>query len=191
MTRTWVLAALSLVVALVALGGAHGSEDFGGLVPCALCLLERWPWRFALVFAFAALVPFRRGVSLRPILWGVVLCMAASVALAGVHVGVEHGWWPSPLPECAAPNLGSGSIAERFARMPSRPAKPCDDPTYLLPGIPVSMAALNGLASLAFGLFLAMSLRYTPVGAAHEPSRRIAPTRRPHRQGPPRAHDPR
>ena len=168
MSRTWILAALSLVVALVALGAAHGSEDFGGLVPCALCLLERWPWRVAMVFAVAALVPLRRGVGLRPILWGVVACMAASVALAAVHVGVEHGWWPSPLPECAAPNFGGGSIAERLARMPSHPAKPCDDPTYLLPGVPVSMAALNGLASLALGLFLAMSLRRSPIGADHE-----------------------
>ena len=187
MTRTWVLAAVSFTVALAALATAHGSEDFGGLVPCALCLLERWPWRFMLVFALAALVPFRRGVDLRVMLWGVVLCAAASAALAGLHVGVEHGWWPSPLPECAAPNLGTGSIAERFARMPSRPAKPCDDPTYLVPSVPLSFAALNGLASLAFGTFLAMCLRQMPKGADHEPNRRLA--RGPHRQGPPRAHD--
>ena len=63
----------------------------------------------------------------------------------------------------------------RLARMPSHPAKPCDDPTYLLPGVPVSMAAMNGLAALAFGLFLAISLRHTPYGADHErhPARRL------------------
>ena len=175
-TRTWVLAALSLLVSLAALAVALGSERYGGLVPCALCLLERWPYRIAavvalVVLALVAFVPLRR---VRPVLWGVVLCMAASLALASVHVGVEQGWWPSPLPECAAPNLGTGSIAQRLARMPSHPAKPCDDPTYLVPGLPVSMAAMNGLAALVFGLFLAMSLRDTPDGAADEPSRQPA-----------------
>ena len=162
MTQTRALAALSILVAGAALLVATGSERVLGLVPCALCLVERWPYRVALVFAVVALLPMRRP-SLRPLLWGVVLCMAVSVAAAGVHVGVEQGWWPSPLPECAAPTLGSGSLADRLAHMPARPAKPCDDPTYLLPGLPVSMAAMNGLLALAFGAFLAMSLaRHTP-----------------------------
>lgn len=168
MTRTPVLAALSVLVALGALAVATGSESFAGLVPCALCLVERWPYRVSLVFALASLVPFRRGGGLRVLLWGVVLCLAASVALASVHVGVEQGWWPSPLPECAAPNLGGGTIAQRLARMPAHPAKPCDDPTYLLPGIPLSMAAMNGLVALVFGVFLAISLRHKPYGADHE-----------------------
>ena len=157
MSRTPVLSALSLLVAGGALIVATGSERLLGLVPCALCLLERWPYRVAALFAALALLS-TRGLLLRPALWGVVLCMAASVILSGTHVGVEQGWWPSPLPECAAPTLGSGSIADRLAHMPARPAKPCDDPTYLVPGIPISMAAANGLLALAFGTFLAISL---------------------------------
>ena len=46
----------------------------------------------------------------------VVLSMLASVALAFIHVGVEQHWWPSPLPECAAPRFVGGSIAERLAQ---------------------------------------------------------------------------
>jgi hypothetical protein len=34
--------------------------------------------------------------------------------------------------------------------MPDRPAKPCDAPTFLIPGLPVSMAAMNFIASLGF-----------------------------------------
>ena len=158
MTRTAVLALLSLLVAFGALGIALGSEHYGGLVPCALCLVERWPYRVAAVFAAVALLPVTRVFKPRYALWGVVLCMVCSLAAASLHVGVEQGWWPSPLPECAAPNLGGGSIAQRLARMPSHPAKPCDEPTYLLPGIPISMAGLNGLLALVFGGFLAISL---------------------------------
>ncbi len=161
MTQTRALAAASVLLAGGALLAATGAERVLGLVPCALCLVERWPYRVALIFAAIALLPLRRP-SLRPALWGVVLCMAASLAAAGVHVGVEQGWWPSPLPECAAPTLGSGSLAERLAHMPAHPAKPCDDPTYLVPGLPVSMAAMNGLLALAFGGFLAISLARKP-----------------------------
>lgn len=158
MMRTPVLAGLSLLVAFGALGVALGSEHYGGLVPCALCLVERWPYRIAALFAAAALLPMRRMFNPRYALWGVVACMVFSLAAAGVHVGVEQGWWPSPLPECAAPDLGGGSIAQRLARMPAHPAKPCDDPTYLVPGLPVSMAGMNGLLALVFGGFLAISL---------------------------------
>jgi disulfide bond formation protein DsbB len=153
MTRERSLALLSAVVALGALGVALGSEAFGGLVPCALCLVERWPYRVAAALALVAVVLPRRWL-----LWLVVATMVASAAAAIVHVGVEQGQWPSPLPECAAPSFGSGSIAERLARMPATPAKPCDAPTFLVPGLPISMAGLNLALSLAFGGFLAMSL---------------------------------
>lgn len=157
MRRDRKLALVTVVVALAALAVALGSERFGGLVPCALCLVERWPYRVAAGLGILALVlPWR--LPRRVLLWLVVVSMAASVAAAVVHVGVEQGRWPSPLPECAAPTFGGGSIAERLARMPSRPSKPCDDPTYLVPGLPVSMAGMNLLLSLALGGFLVVAL---------------------------------
>ena len=170
MTRTIWLAALSLAVAFGALAAANAAESWGGLVPCALCLVERWPYRVATLPAALALLPMRDWAG-RALLWAVVACMAASVVAASVHVGVEQAWWPSPLPECAAPDLGGGSIAERLARMPPRPAKPCDEPAYLVPGIPVSMAALNGLLALAFGVFLAISLVRRPAALPATASR--------------------
>ena len=59
--------------------------------------------------------------------------LLADAAIAFVHVGVEFGWWRSPLPECAAPHFSGGSIADRLASMPANPAKPCDQPTFLIP----------------------------------------------------------
>ncbi len=171
MMRVPALATLSLLVALSALLVALGTERLGGLAPCALCLVERWPYRVAILLSLAAALPLRPRWGPRALLWGVVACMAFSAAAASVHVGVEQGWWPSPLPECAAPGLGGGTIAQRMARMPARPAKPCDDPTYLLPGLPVSMAAMNGLLALAFGGFLAISLARRPFSL---PTRRHA-----------------
>jgi disulfide bond formation protein DsbB len=146
------VAILSALAAGFALGLALASERWGGLVPCALCLLERWPYRAAIVISLIAVVT-PRAVA-RPLLALVILTMLAGVVLAAIHVGVEWKLWPSPLPECAAPHLTGGSIADRLAQMPSRPSKPCDEPTFLIPGLPLSMAAMNLLYALMFAAVL-------------------------------------
>ena len=147
-----VLAVAAIIGAAAALGVAFGSEAWGQLVPCALCLAERWPYRIVVALGLAAAVAPRGLV--RPLLWVAAVCLLADAAIAGV----EFGWWPSPLPECAAPRFSGGSITERLAAMPARPSKPCDEPTFLIPGVPISMAALNLLFALAFSIALAMSL---------------------------------
>ena len=133
---------------------ALGSERWLGLVPCALCLWERWPYRVAIALGLlGAVLPHRAA---RIALWGAVLVLLSGVALSAVHVGVEQGWWPSPLPECMAPNLSGLSISERLARMPAVPSKPCDEPTYLIPWLPVSMAEMNVIFALALASGLAI-----------------------------------
>jgi disulfide bond formation protein DsbB len=148
--------ALSTLAVATALGWALASERWGGLVPCALCLVERWPYRAAIALGLAGLVLPRPLARLAA--WLLCLAMLASAGLGFTHVGVEAGWWPSPLPECAAPNFGGLSIAERLARMPAAPSKPCDEPSFLVPGLPVSMAAMNLAISLALALGLATFL---------------------------------
>jgi disulfide bond formation protein DsbB len=134
------------VLAALALGIALASEHWGGLVPCALCLWERWPYRVLMgLGVLAALLPPRAG---RWVLWAAAVVLLYAVALAAVHMGVEWKFWPSPLPQCAGPDLSGLSIAERLARMPAVPAKPCDEPTYLIPFLPLSMAAMNALLAL-------------------------------------------
>jgi disulfide bond formation protein DsbB len=141
------LAVLFVLAAAAALAAAYGIETWGGMVPCALCLLERWPYRVIIVLGLAAAVAPHGLV--RPLLVVAILCGLAGAAIAAVHVGVEWHWWPSPLPECAAPHFTSGSVADRLANMPAHPSKPCDEPIFLIPGLPLSIAALNMLFALA------------------------------------------
>ncbi len=150
------LALFTVLAAAAALGVALASEHWGGVVPCALCLVERWPYRIAIALGLVALV-LPRGIG-RVVLVLALLTVLVGAGFAFVHVGVEWGWWPSPLPECAAPHFEPGSIAQRLASMPARPSKPCDSPTYLIPFLPVSMAAMNLIYALAFAAFLAISL---------------------------------
>ncbi len=150
------IALVSALAAAFALGLALASERWEGLVPCALCLLERWPYRAAIVLGLlACVVPHRWA---RALLVLVVFAVLIDTAMAIVHVGVEQHFWPSPLPECAAPRFAGGSIAERLAQMPARPSKPCEDAAYLIPGLPISMAAMNLLYSLAFAIVLGIVL---------------------------------
>ena len=154
-------AALAAVLALIV---AEGSQSWLGLVPCALCLLERWPWRVAVILGLlAAFVrPRQAGRGLLALL---ALTLLVSAGLAFVHVGVEQGLWPSPLPECAAPELHGGSIAQLLASMPAHPSKPCDAPSFLIPGLPLSMAAMNLLYALVvLGLLVAYLVRSREAG---------------------------
>jgi disulfide bond formation protein DsbB len=160
MTRERGVAAIAAAGALLALLVALGSERFGGLVPCALCLVERWPYRIAILLGILALLLPRRLA--RIVLVLAALTFLAGAAAAAVHVGVELGWWKSPLPECAAPHAVQGTFAQRLAAMPARPAKPCDDPTYLIPGLPVSMAAMNLIFALAMTAIVAVGLARPP-----------------------------
>ncbi len=150
------IALISALAAGLALGVALASERWGGLVPCALCLLERWPYRVAIVLSLLALLLPRRPA--RFVLGLVVLTMLAGAGLGALHVGVEQGLWPSPLPECAAPRITGGSIADRLAALPARPSKPCDAPTFLIPGLPLSMAAMNLIYALVFAVVLTVAL---------------------------------
>jgi disulfide bond formation protein DsbB len=150
------LAVLAALAAAAGLAFAYALEVWGELPPCALCLVERWPYRIVVVLGLLAAVSPARLV--RFILVLAVVCLLADAAIAAVHVGVEFKWWPSPLPECAAPDFSGGSIAERLASMPARPAKPCDEPTFLIPFIPVSLAAMNMLFALGFSVALVVAM---------------------------------
>lgn len=157
--------AIALLLALLAAAApvfARLSEDLWGLAPCALCLWQRWPyWAAAGLALGAAFLPRAR----RPLLAAAGVAALASGAIAGFHLGVEAGWWPSPLAGCQAatrPPAGGG-IDDLLRSMPAAPTKPCDAPTYLVPGLPLSMAGMNLLYALGLGGF---ALIWTARGEA-------------------------
>ena len=147
------MAAALLILALAAAAPlfALGSETWWGLAPCALCLWQRWPyWVAAGLAALGVVLPGRARFVL------LVLAGAgafASAAIGGFHVGVEQGWWPSPLPGCAAATSsgGAASIDDMMRSLAAAPTKPCDAATYLIPGLPLSMAGMNLIYGLGLG----------------------------------------
>ena len=143
----------ALLIALLAAAAplfARKSEDWFGLAPCELCLWQRWPyWVAAGLALLAALLP---GAWRRALLVAAGLAILVSGAVGAFHAGVEQGWWPSPLPGCQAPTAGPGTTVDELMRgLRDRPTKPCDAATYLIPGLPVSMAVMNLLYALGLG----------------------------------------
>lgn len=146
-------AAAPLALALLAAAApllAWASESLLGLAPCALCLWQRWPyWAAAALALVAAAWPGARA----PLSGLAALAVLASAAIAALHVGVEQGWWPSPLPGCQAARGGPGgtSVDDLMRSLAPAPTKPCDAPTYLVSGLPLSMAGMNLLYALGLG----------------------------------------
>ena len=150
-------AGIAAVVGAVALLVAWIAEHQLQMAPCALCLLERWPYRALVVLGLAAqLVPVRIA---RPLLLLCGLALAVSIGLSLTHVGVEQHWWPDPLPECMAPHFHGGSMSERLASMPLRPAKPCDAPNRLLSFLPLSMASLDLIYAVLASVLIGVAWR--------------------------------
>ncbi|WP_419730287.1 disulfide bond formation protein B [Lichenicola sp.] len=129
---------------LWAMGWVWWAQDIAGMAPCELCFWERWPYRALILLGLAWMIAGACGLRVgRAMAVLITLTLLAAVGIAGLHVGVEQGWWPSPLPACAAPHFSGGTMAQRLAAMPLRPAKPCDSPNRLLGWLPVSMAMLD------------------------------------------------
>jgi disulfide bond formation protein DsbB len=134
-------ALIILLLGATALTVAYGSQYGLGMAPCDLCYWERWPYRAAILIGVLALVlpaPFRRLM-----VWLGALAFLAAIGLAGLHVGVEQGWWPSPLPECTAANIFKGNLSTLMSSLPATPAKPCDAPNFLIRGLPISFTTMD------------------------------------------------
>src|SRR5436305_6405619 len=136
--------AFVLAASAVALGGALLSQHWGGLAPCELCLLQRWPWGAAIVIAFVAMM-----AGSRPALpWEALLLAAVfdvGAALAFYHVGVEQHWFAGPA-ACSGAATAADTVEALKAQILRQQPVRCDQPAWSLWGI--SLAGWNLLASL-------------------------------------------
>jgi disulfide bond formation protein DsbB len=142
-----------LITSGAVLGGALVSQYWGGLMPCELCLKERWPWTAAIVISFVATMTGSRPPLPRVTLL-LVLVFALGSALAFYHVGVEKHWFEGPS-ACTAPSRTPTTLQALKAQLLHQQPVRCDEPAWSLWGI--SLAGWNLTASLAMtGICFAM-----------------------------------
>lgn len=135
---------LILAAAAAVLGAAWLSQLVGGLVPCELCLYERWPYYAALVLALAALA-FPGAGSHRAALALLGLLFLASAALGFYHAGVEQHWFAGPS-SCTSSGSAAETLEQFKARLLGQKTVMCDEIQWSVFGL--SLAALNAIASL-------------------------------------------
>ena len=98
--RPYLFSALLMTTGMaVVILSALGFQHIGGYIPCALCLLQRWPYYIgvpvAALAALSALFDLPPTVT-RALLAVATLCMVVSIGLGIYHSGVEWKFWPGP-----------------------------------------------------------------------------------------------
>lgn len=156
----FVLAASSVV-----LGMALLSQYWGGLAPCELCILQRWPWAVAIVISLVAVLVGDRP-ALMPVAFILGVVFAIGVAFAFYHVGVEQHWFSGPS-ACTAQSGGAMTLEDMKRQILGTAPVMCDRPAWTLFG--VSMAGFNLLASLIMAAICFAALGW---------SRGVRPSRR-------------
>jgi disulfide bond formation protein DsbB len=149
--------AIALLVPLSLLGGALGSQFIGHLIPCEMCIWQRWPHLVAIIAALLSFV-----IPTRPLKTSLVLIAGLAIATSGgigiFHAGVEYHWWQG-ITACTAPLDPNGDVLYEILH---RPLVRCDLAQWSLFG--VSLAGFNALLSLAGALAVFVSLAWRPRG---------------------------
>jgi disulfide bond formation protein DsbB len=145
-----------LIASAIVLGSALASQYWGGLAPCELCLLQRWPWGAAIAISLVAFVVGSR-LALPWVALGLGAVFALGVVFAFYHVGVEQHWFAGPS-ACTA--SGSATTLEEMKRqiLGTAPVL-CDRVQWSLMG--VSLAGWNLLASLGMAAICAVAFART------------------------------
>ena len=134
------------------LGSALLFQYVGGLVPCDLCIWQRWPHLAIIVIAFIGL----RGIMPRGMLWLTFIAGTISVGLSGYHAGIEYGFWVGPA-GCTANLALDEDIKTLTQQLLITPLVRCDEVQWSLFGL--SMAGWNALISLDIIAVALISLR--------------------------------
>lgn len=144
---------VALMGSAVLLAGALFSQYALGLLPCELCIWQRWPHLAAIVIGAVVMV-FPVSV--------LAVAGAAAAATSGAigvyHTGVERGWFEGPQACSSAVDFGALSAEQLLDRVLAAPVVRCDEVAWEMLGL--SMASWNAI--LSFGLaaiWLAGALR--------------------------------
>src|SRR5260370_16356770 len=151
---TRAFAGFVLMASAAVLGTALLSQYWGGLRPCELCLLERWPWDAAIAIALVALLA-GSGPALPWVALLVAGVFAVSVAFAFYHVGVEMQWFAGPS-ACTASSGGAMTLEDMKRQILGTAPVLCDQVQWSLLG--VSLPGWNPfpsprLAAVSFAVF--------------------------------------
>ena len=150
-----------MAIAAATLAGAWFFQLVLSILPCPMCLEERYAYYFAA--PFAALVAFAaaKGVPRGVVLAGLaILALAAlgSAIFGAYHAGVEWGFWKGPT-DCTGPLVDFGKAGSLFDQLDKVKVIRCDEVQFRFLG--VSLAGYNALISLSMAAIAAWGIAKT------------------------------
>lgn len=135
---------IALLLPLALLGGAVGSQYFGGLYPCEMCWWQRYPHAVAIIVAGLAFTgpAGSRGPRILTLLAALAIAISGAIGVyhAGVELGVFEGFTTCATTAKAATNQ------DLLKQLMHVPLIRCDQVQWAFLGI--SMAGWNAILSL-------------------------------------------
>ncbi len=149
-------------VAAATIAGAWFFQLVLDIVPCPMCLEQRWAYYgiipLAILIAIGAKAGAPRGV-LFLALAVIALAALGNAGYGAYHAGVEWKFWPGPSSCTGNPalNLGGGSLLDQLDKVK---IVPCDVVQWRFLGI--SLAGYNALISLLMAALGAWGIATAP-----------------------------
>ena len=141
----------SVLVTLIAaptIGGAWFFQLVLEILPCPLCLEQRYAYYLAIPVGALTALAARSGAPRPLLLAGLAILALATLANAGLgtyHSGVEWGFWKGPT-DCSGPVINLGNAADLLSKLDTVKVVRCDEVQWRFLGL--SLAGYNVLISL-------------------------------------------
>ncbi len=143
--------AASLAVTLIAAATIAGAWFFQlvlEILPCPMCLEQRYAYYLAIPLGALTALAARSGAPRSLLLAGLAILAIATLANAvfgTYHAGVEWGWWKGPT-DCTGPGIGLGNAKDLLSQLDTVKVLRCDEVQWRFLGL--SLAGYNALISL-------------------------------------------
>ena len=150
-----------MVIAAATLAGAWFFQLVLEILPCPLCLEQRYAYYFAVPFAGLVALAAARGAPRGVVLAGLAILALAALGnsiLGAYHAGVEWKFWPGPT-DCSGTGFNPGKAGSLFDSLDKVKVVRCDEVQFRFLGI--SLAGYNALISLSMAAIAAWGMMRT------------------------------
>ncbi|WP_439394911.1 disulfide bond formation protein B [Bradyrhizobium sp. PMVTL-01] len=142
-------------IAAATIAGAWFFQFVLEILPCPLCLEQRYAYYLAIPVGALTALAARAGAPRPLLLAGLAILALATLANAGLgtyHSGVEWGLWKGPT-DCSGPVINLGSAADLLSKLDTVKVVRCDEVQWRFLGL--SLAGYNVLISLLMAAIVA------------------------------------
>jgi disulfide bond formation protein DsbB len=152
-------AALAIaIIAAATLAGAWFFQLVLDILPCPLCLEQRYAYYLAIPLGALTALAAARGAPRAVLYAGLAILAAAALGnawLGAYHAGVEWGLWQGPT-DCTGPIGNLGSAGNLLERLDTVKVIRCDEVQWRFLGL--SLAGYNVLISLSMAALAAWGI---------------------------------